>query len=165
MDSVIGLLRDHITWDTPSKTDVYPLLERNDVREQIIDAFVERAASVDRVAGIEATGLVFGSMLAERLDKGFVAVRRQHKWPFHEDDLLTASCTDYSDDVKGFAVRDDQIRDEEDILLVDDWIETGSQFRCVSDLLERAGGDVVQGLVVVQETSLDYPVTSLATVE
>jgi adenine phosphoribosyltransferase len=166
MDSVVGLLREHITWETQSKTDVYPLLEQRSVRKQIIDAFEQRVVEdVDRVVGIEATGFAFGAMLADRLDKGFIAVRRKHKWPFNDDKLVEASCSDYSDSTKTFAVRHGQIRDGERLLIVDDWIETGSQYKCVSELLERSGAEIAQGLVVVQECAVDESVTALASVE
>jgi adenine phosphoribosyltransferase len=39
------------------------------------------------------------------------------------------------------------------VLVVDDWFETGSQFRAARALLERAGATVVGASVVVDETA------------
>lgn len=161
---VVRVLRDHVGWETSSKKDVYPLLEDPGVRSGLVDELCRRAdTDCDRVAGIEATGMVFGSFVASALDAGFVAARRREKWPYQEEELVIGSCVDYSGSEKQFAVRKDQVRDGESLLLVDDWVETGSQLRCVRDVLERAGADVVDAAVlVVEEEDVADEVSSLA---
>ena len=154
MPNKLRVLEGAIEWDTTAKKDVYPVVEDPAIRRLIIEALVEKVnASYDYVAGIEATGFVFGSMLAERLNAGFVAVRRKSKWPYEDHQLVTQSCTDYSGSSKTFAVRHDQINEGDSILVVDDWVETGSQYRCVKALLEQEGASVTQALCLVMELS------------
>ncbi len=167
MGDVVSLLRRYVRWKTTSKTDVYPLVENPAVREHLIDEAVKRVdGDVDYVAGIETTGFVFASFLAGRLGKGFLPVRRKEKWPYNDDALLTASCNDYSDTEKTFAVRRDSIGDDTTVLLVDDWIETGAQCRCAKRLIRRSGGTVNEVFVLVDEAGDDDDlITSLAVLE
>jgi adenine phosphoribosyltransferase len=45
------------------------------------------------------------------------------------------------------------------VLVVDDWFETGSQFRAARSLLERAGATVVGASVLVDETQPELRAT------
>jgi adenine phosphoribosyltransferase len=165
MSGVVSLLRRYVRWETQSKTDVYPLVEEPSVRAELIDEAVKRVdTDVDYVAGIETTGFVFASFIAARLNKGFLPVRRKEKWPYEEHELLTASCNDYSDTEKTFAVRRDSV-DDASVLLVDDWIETGAQCRCAQRLIRRCGGTVNEVFVLVDEAGEDDLVTSLAVLD
>jgi adenine phosphoribosyltransferase len=47
------------------------------------------------------------------------------------------------------------VRSGDRLLLVDDWIETGSQARTVSTLAEQRGADVVGVSVLVDDTTDD----------
>lgn len=155
MVDIEQVLRGVVTWDTDGKNDVYPIVEHPTIRDHVLDELVKRVDDgVDRVAAIETTGIVFGSMLAGRLGKGFVAVRREGKWPYTSDKLLHGRCRDYSGKEKTFVIREDEVREGEDLLLFDDWMETGSQYRCVKRLLERRG-NVAQSLFLAVEDNDD----------
>lgn len=165
MSDVVSLIRRHVRWDTRSKTDVYPLVEDQEVRDELLDEAVQRIdTDVDYVAGIETTGFVFGSFLAARLSTGFLPVRRRKKWPYGDSDLLSSSCNDYSGSDKTFAVREDAMASGT-VLLVDDWIETGAQCECAKSLIRRLGGTVQEVFVLVDEVGDDDLVTSLAVLE
>lgn len=166
MGDMSGLLREHVNWKTRSKKDVYPLLERPDVRMKVLEEAERRVGSYfDVVAGLEATGMVVGSLLADRVDAPYVPVRRRSKWPYKDDELVIGSCKDYSDSTKCFAIRRDAFSEGDRVLIVDDWIETGAQCACAKSLVRRGGGVVAEVFVLVDEVADDDDVTSLAVLE
>lgn len=139
--------QDLIERATTSKNDVYPLLENPHAFRQVIQDLTKliENLSFDKVAGLEATGMVFGAALAHHTNKGFIAIRRSGKWPYRETELLSQTCTDYSNTQKRFVLRKNQVSPPEDILVFDDWLETGAQFQTATKLLTKAGANVVAG--------------------
>ncbi len=59
---------------------------------------------------------------------------------------------DYKGEVGELRLQADLIRPRARVLLVDDWIETATQFRTARALLERAGAMVIGASVVIDET-------------
>jgi len=76
---------------------------------------------IDKVAGIEARGFIFGAPLAHQLSVGFVPIRKKGKLP-----AATVSHTyelEYGTDV--LEMHTDAIKEGELVLLVDDLLATG----------------------------------------
>jgi adenine phosphoribosyltransferase len=93
---------------------------------------------IQKVAGVEARGFIFGLAVAMELDVGFVPIRKPGKLPWEtvgEDYQLEYG----SDRVE---IHRDAIQVDERILLVDDLIATGGTAEAAIRVIERVGGKV-----------------------
>jgi len=93
---------------------------------------------IQKVAGVEARGFIFGLAVALELDVGFVPIRKPGKLPWEtvgEDYQLEYG----SNRVE---IHRDAIQADERILLVDDLIATGGTAEAAIRVIERIGGKV-----------------------
>ncbi len=123
------------------------LLDPDGVRsavEQLADPF--RGGQIQKVAGVEARGFIFGLAVAMELNVGFVPVRKPGKLPWETvgEDYQLEYGTDRVE------VHRDAIQSGERILLVDDLIATGGTAAAAIRVIERIGG-VVEGCAFVIE--------------
>ena len=105
--------------------------------EQMLKPFAN--LRIDKVAGIEARGFILAGAIANELNAGFVAVRKQGKLP-HEtvgQDYKLEYGTDRIE------VHTDAILEGEKILLVDDLLATGGTALATIKLIDQVGGDIV----------------------
>lgn len=101
--------------------------------------------AIDSVAGIEARGFILGGAVADRLETGFVPIRKKGKLPakaIGQDYEL-----EYGVDV--IEMHEDAIRPGERVLLVDDLIATGGTAEAAAKLLRRAGAEIVAACFVI----------------
>jgi adenine phosphoribosyltransferase len=111
--------------------------------EDILAPF--RGAGIERVVGTDALGFIVGTALALRLGVGFVPVRKGGKLPVRNE---RAEFRDYSGETKALELRANPWPAGTRVLLVDEWIETGTQARAAVELIERADG-VVAGIAAI----------------
>jgi adenine phosphoribosyltransferase len=100
---------------------------------------------IDAVAGIEARGFILGGAVAEKLDVGFIPIRKKGKLPWKaigQDYEL-----EYGTDV--IEMHEDAVGAGERILLVDDLIATGGTAEAAVKLIRRAGARVEGAAFVV----------------
>ncbi len=118
---------------------------------------------IDKVIGVESRGFIIGGMIAERLQAGFVPVRKQGKLPYQVKSR--AYGLEYGDDA--IEIHIDAIKPGEHVLVHDDVLATGGTARAVCDLVEELGGIVVQCNFIMKldflkgSDRLKYPVASL----
>lgn len=95
---------------------------------------------IDKVAALEATGFALGAGVASDLKAGLVLTRKADKiaWSAKSSDF-----TDYTNEKKVFEIADDAIKPDENILIVDDWSETGAQLKAAISLIEQLGGNII----------------------
>jgi adenine phosphoribosyltransferase len=93
---------------------------------------------IQKVAGVEARGFIFGLAVAMELNVGFVPIRKPGKLPSETagEDYELEYGTDRVE------VHRDAIRPEESVLLVDDLIATGGTAAAAIRVIERVGGVV-----------------------
>jgi adenine phosphoribosyltransferase len=97
-----------------------------------------RGLEFRKVLAIESRGFILGSLVADRLGKGFVPVRKPGKLPAR---TRRASYTlEYGTD--SLEVHEDAVEQGESVLVVDDVIATGGTARAVAQLVEDLGGRV-----------------------
>lgn len=104
-----------------------------------------RDAGIEAVVGIEARGFILGGAVADRLETGFVPLRKRGKLPWRaigQDYEL-----EYGTDI--IEVHDDAIREGERILIVDDLIATGGTAEAACKLVRRVGGIPVAAAFVI----------------
>lgn len=98
----------------------------------------------DKIACLDALGFVIGSAIAFKLNIGLVLIRKAGKLPGTEGTVLKSNkFKDYSNKSKAFEINKNSISKGDKILLVDEWIETGTQMRQATELIEKLQGEVV----------------------
>lgn len=127
--------------------DVTTLMGNGAAFAQAVGALAEpyRGQNIDRVAGIEARGFIFGAPVAERLGAGFVPIRKKGKLP-HEV-AEEAYQLEYGEDILEMHL--DAVEPGERVLIVDDLIATGGTAEASVKLLEKAGAEIVAALFLV----------------
>jgi adenine phosphoribosyltransferase len=103
---------------------------------------------VDYVAAPEAIGWILGSALAIELGVGFIGIRKNGKLPYRQDEIVSVCFTDYSGQEKSFEIVKDSVVSGKKVLIVDDWIEPGSQMAASIALLEKLSCQIV-GLATI----------------
>lgn len=134
--------------------DISTLLQDKVAFNCAIDRMVERFADkkIGQVAAIESRGFIFGGALADRLEAGFVPVRKLGKLPFE------TVKKDYTLEY-GYATLEmhkDAVQPGERVLIVDDLAATGGTLLATCGLVEKVGG-VVAGISVLIELSFLRP--------
>lgn len=113
---------------------------------KVFNALIKKMAKpfmcskVDKVVAIEASGFIFGTGVAHELKTGLCLIRKPNKLAW---DTKKTELTDYSKVKKEFEIASDAILPNENILIVDDWSETGAQLKAAILLIEQARGNIV----------------------
>ena len=95
--------------------------------------------SIDAVVGIESRGFIFGSAVADRINSGFIPVRKPGKLP--SKTVRATYALEYGTDA--LEMHDDAVRKGQRVLIVDDLLATGGTARATTDLVKQLGGNVV----------------------
>lgn len=146
--------------------DITTLLKDGDSLAKASDALYEfsKDLGIDKVVGIESRGFIFGSLLAKKLGVGLVLVRKPGKLPAA---TISQSYTlEYGEDT--LEIHNDAIKPGERILVHDDLLATGGTARAACDLIEKAGGKIIQISFIIElaflggkEKFKDYIVNAL----
>jgi adenine phosphoribosyltransferase len=150
-------VRDIPDWPTPGIMfrDITPLLGDADAFARTVAALAEThgehlGAPVDYVAGIEARGFILAAPVAHQLGAGFIPVRKHGKLP-HET-LSEAYTLEYGEAV--LEIHADAVPAGGRVLVVDDVLATGGTVAATTELIRRAGGEVVGVNVLIELTAL-----------
>ena len=121
--------------------DITTLLKHGEGFRESIDALAThyRGERIDKVAGIEARGFVFGGALAYLLRVGFVPMRKQGKLPAQT--IGHDYALEYGTD--RIEIHVDALAKGERVLILDDLLATGGTAEAAASLVERAGAVVV----------------------
>mgnify|MGYP001141121045 CR=1 FL=1 len=122
--------------------DITTLLKDAQGFRQAVDAFVRRYQKmhIDMVAGIESRGFIIAGAIACLLGKGFIPIRKPGKLPaatYRRDYQL-----EYGTDA--IEMHRDAVTPGMRVLMVDDLLATGGTMKAACELVEMAGGTVVE---------------------
>lgn len=106
----------------------------------------------DKVMAIDMKGLIYGSVVAEKLKVGFVPILKGGKIK-HRERIIKQDFVDYSGKEKGIEIFKDSIKKGDKILLVDDWFDSGNTGRAAIKLIEERGGKVIGISVIFNQLS------------
>lgn len=95
---------------------------------------------IDKVVGMESRGFFFATMIADRLNAGFVPVRKPGKLPYKK--VSETYDLEYGTDT--LQMHADAIRPGERVLIHDDVLATGGTAQATCKLVEQLGGEIVQ---------------------
>ncbi len=131
--------------------DITPILKDQKLCTEIVDAFVDRLGKLefDAIAGIESRGFLFGLMLANRLNKPFIPIRKAGRLPFTT--IQQSYDLEYGSAI--IEMHEDAFEPGARILIHDDLLATGGTVEATSLLIEKMNG-VIAGFSFI--ISLDF---------
>ena len=122
--------------------DITPLLNDPKPSKFALDSLLELTSDlkIDKVIGVESRGFFFGTLIADKLNAGFIPVRKPNKLP--SDKLSQEFQLEYGTD--RLEIHKDAINKGDRVLIHDDVLATGGTAEAVCKLVEELGGEVVQ---------------------
>jgi adenine phosphoribosyltransferase len=105
----------------------------------------------DAIVAIESRGFIFGSILANKLNKAFIPVRKPGKLPYKS--ISRSYGLEYGSDT--LAMHVDALAGNPRVILVDDLIATGGSAEAVTKLVEELEGTLVACLFLIELTFLE----------
>jgi adenine phosphoribosyltransferase len=148
--------------------DITTLLKEPDAVNKTLKELMTftNGIKIDKVVGIESRGFIFGSLLAQKLDVGFILARKPGKLPAETES--EAYELEYGTDK--IEIHKDAISKGDKVLLHDDLLATGGTAAASAKLIEKLGGEVVLISFVMELTFLNgreklknYPIKSIIT--
>ncbi len=152
-------LRDHIRSikDFPKQgimfRDITTLLKNPEAMNYTLDKLLDFSAgkNITKVVGVESRGFIFGSLLANRLDAGFVPARKPGKLPA-ETESATYELEYGTDKIE---IHKDAITSSDRVLLHDDLLATGGTAEAACKVIEKLGGKIVLVSFIIELTFLN----------
>ena len=146
--------------------DITPLLNNAKILNAASNALFDlvKDKKIDKVVGLESRGFFFASLLATKLEAGFIPIRKSGKLPYEV--LKKTFDLEYGTDT--LEIHKDSILPGEKILIHDDVLATGGTAKAACDLIIALGGEIVQCNFLIELDSLkgkdklkDFEVKSL----
>lgn len=146
--------------------DITTLLKDKNALKEALNQLYSKVENiqVDKVVAIEARGFIFGSLLAEKLNAGFVPVRKPGKLPAEK--ISESYLLEYGSD--SLEIHIDAIQKGDKVLIHDDLLATGGTVEAVCKMVEKLGGEIVGILFLIELDFLNgreklkkYPVHSI----
>ncbi len=130
---------------TPVFRDKYSL---NLLGEYFHDKY--KTNHIDYIAGIEARGFILSTILGLKFNLGVILIRKEGKLP--GDIIKQKYDIEYGNAV--MELQTDSIKNNEDVLIVDDLLATGGTATAAAKLVEDLGGNVIGFAFMVELSSL-----------
>jgi adenine phosphoribosyltransferase len=132
--------------------DITPLLAEPDAFAEAIRRFQEHYKNrpIDAIAAAEARGFLFAAPLALALHKPLIPLRKPGKLPYRTYSLKY----DLEYGSAELQMHIDSIHDGGKVLLIDDLLATGGTMLAGAQLVEQAGGEVIECAFLVELTFL-----------
>jgi len=108
---------------------------------------------LDYVAGIDARGFIFGAALADRLNIGFVPVRKKGKLPYTtvaEKYSLEYGFDEVEIHIDAFGENGLTNGKPTKVLLIDDLIATGGTAKAAASLIDKVGAHCVEACFIME---------------
>lgn len=133
--------------------DITPVLSDPHLFKLAIQHFVQQCAgkNIDKVAGIDARGFLFGATVAHEMGIGFIPVRKKGKLPFTT--ISHSYALEYGE--AEIEIHTDAVIEGERVVVIDDLLATGGTAGASIRLLEELGARVVQAQFLIELAFLD----------
>ena len=127
--------------------DITTLLSDNEGMKKVIEILHNRYKhkQIDVIIGIEARGFILGAILADKLNLGFVPIRKPGKLP--RETVSEEYKLEYGTDK--IELHKDAFSPGQKVLLVDDLIATGGTAIAACNLIEKLGGMIEECCFIV----------------
>lgn len=146
-----AVVLDRFAW-IDGHADVWAIFRDADALRVVVRALVEpfRDVGIAAVCGIESRGFLLGGAAAVELGVGFVPIRKAGGL-FPGVKVMRATAPDYRGVVNTLRLQRAALAPGDRVVLVDDWIQTGSQVRAVHALVAECGAELVGCGVIVDD--------------
>lgn len=132
--------------------DVSPLLDQPELSDAVVNLIADhfRDQKIDLIAGLDARGFIFGSLIAQRMKLPFVMVRKQGKLPrpTHSETYDTEYSASNTIEISASRIEGKRV------LLVDDLLATGGTLRAAENLFFKAGASEVFSTCLIELVDL-----------
>lgn len=134
--------------------DITTLLNNKEAFKFLMDHLEDRYKefNLDYIAGIDSRGFIFGAALADRLEIGFVPIRKKGKLP------STTVCEKYELEY-GFDEIEIHLdafpKQNANVLIIDDLIATGGTANAAAKLVKDVKANLVEMCFLINLTFLD----------
>lgn len=120
--------------------DITTLLRDREGFRAVIDSLSMpfEGRGIDLVVGVESRGFILGGAVADRVNAGFVPVRKLGKLPAKA--VRVSYDLEYGTD--SLEMHEDAVVKGQKVLIVDDLLATGGTARATVDLVRKLGGSV-----------------------
>jgi len=105
---------------------------------------------ITKVIGVESRGFILGGALAEKLNAGFVPIRKPGKLP--APSVSESYVLEYGTDE--IEIHRDAIQPGDKVLIHDDLLATGGTMEAACKLVEKLGGEISQISFLIELTFL-----------
>ena len=127
--------------------DITTLIKNEKAFSKTIDLIIEKSKqfNVDKIAAIESRGFVFASAVSYILKKPFIMLRKKNKLPAdtHSVDFNLEYGT------ATIEIHKDSIKENDNVLIIDDLIATGGTAEAAAKLIELSKGKVSGFIFVI----------------
>ena len=150
--------------------DITSVLQDADGFQLAVDEYKARLEGLefDAVAGIEARGFVFASVLSYLFNKPLILIRKKGKLP--REAISEEYALEYG--TAALEINKDALTEGQRIVLIDDLLATGGTVLAAAHLVEKLGGQVAKCLCLLELAGLngrqklaEYDVDCVATYE
>ncbi|MCL2390128.1 MAG: adenine phosphoribosyltransferase [Endomicrobia bacterium] len=128
--------------------DITPVLQDVSLFNEVIDDLANKFKDykIDKIAGIESRGFLFGMPLALKMGVPFVPVRKKGKLP--AETLSVTYKLEYGE--ASIEIHKDAVKSGERVLILDDLLATGGTTNAAIELIEKLDGKPVVAAFVVE---------------
>jgi adenine phosphoribosyltransferase len=120
--------------------DITPILADASLMSAIVNQLEAELAKeeIDAIIGIESRGFIFGALLAQKLHKPFIPVRKAGKLPFHT--LSESYSLEYGE--ASLEIHTDALQKGMKVLIHDDLLATGGTAAAAGRLVKKLQAEV-----------------------
>jgi adenine phosphoribosyltransferase len=133
--------------------DITTLLQDPKAHREISTIFYNRYAdqNVDKIVGIDARGFLFGSVLAYKLDVGFIPIRKKGKLPYKT--IGESYTLEYGEET--VEIHEDALSSGERVVIIDDLMATGGTMAAAASLVRKLGAEIIECAFVLELPDLN----------
>ena len=150
IETIKSLIRDVPDFPKPGILfkDITPLIGNPEGLSAVLNLLADpfRGMGITAVAGMESRGFIFGVPTAERLEAGFVPIRKPGKLPYKT--VKQSYELEYGTD--SLEIHADAVGKEDKVLIVDDLLATGGTAEATVKLIRSLGAEVVGVAFVIE---------------
>ncbi len=128
--------------------DITTLLQDPIAHREISNIFYNRYAdqNIDKIVGIDARGFLFGSVLAYKLDIGFIPIRKKGKLPY--ETIGESYTLEYGEET--VEIHEDAFSRGERVVILDDLMATGGTIAAAVNLVRKLEAKIVECAFVLE---------------
>lgn len=132
--------------------DIAPLLASPEALRYAGFELAKKSRDADVIVGLDARGFIFGTLVAQILEKPFVMIRKKGKLPGAT--IGTDYSLEYGDN--SIEIQEWAIEAGKRVVIIDDLLATGGTFLAAAKLVEKVGGKVEKlvSLISLDEAGL-----------